>query len=136
MLPKITAPAYCLKSDSNKSVETSQTFDRYIRRKSCLSLRMTDLGLQLAGHSVALMVAILEKRQGKVAVLLRVYPMKNRVHLPPNLELVVLESCDTLPDRNLLVKKNYKLSEIAIFYTSPVTKSSILLLTGLSIALP
>ncbi|HEY9805207.1 MAG TPA: DUF1822 family protein, partial [Candidatus Obscuribacterales bacterium] len=34
--------------------------------------RMTDLGIQLAGHAIALMVAILPKPEQKVAVLLRV----------------------------------------------------------------
>ncbi len=53
--------------------------------------RAIDLGMQLEGHSVALLVAILEKAGGNVAVLLRVYPMKNQVYLPSNLELVVLD---------------------------------------------
>jgi Protein of unknown function (DUF1822) len=53
--------------------------------------RVTDFGMLIAGHAVALMVAIVEKAQGKVAILLRVYPMRNQVYLPPNLELVVLD---------------------------------------------
>jgi hypothetical protein len=48
--------------------------------------RISDLGLYLGGASVALMVAILPKPDQSVAVLLRVYPMR-QVHLPKNLTL-------------------------------------------------
>ncbi|MBF2022520.1 MAG: DUF1822 family protein [Hydrococcus sp. C42_A2020_068] len=54
--------------------------------------RIIDLGMQLGGHRVALMVALLEKPDQKVAVLLRVYPMGNRDTLPPLLQLSVYES--------------------------------------------
>lgn len=52
--------------------------------------RIMDLGMQLAGNSVALMVAILPKPNRNVAVLLRVYPMGNQSYLPPGLELAGL----------------------------------------------
>ena len=53
--------------------------------------RVIDLGMQLAGHAVALMVAILPKADQKIAVLLRVSPMGNQSHLPPGLQLVGLD---------------------------------------------
>ena len=53
--------------------------------------RVIDLGMQLAGHAVALMVAILPKPDQKIAVLLRVYPMGNQSYLPPGLQLVGLD---------------------------------------------
>lgn len=52
--------------------------------------RVMDLGIQLAGHAVALMVAILRKPDGTIAVLLRVYPMGNQRYLPPGLQLAGL----------------------------------------------
>jgi Protein of unknown function (DUF1822) len=51
--------------------------------------RMLDLGLQLHGEAVALMVAILPKPNQQLAVLLRVYPTRDR-HLPPELALAGL----------------------------------------------
>lgn len=53
--------------------------------------RGIDLGMQLAGHPLALLVGILEKSDGKVAVLLQVHPMKQQMYLPPNLQLLVLD---------------------------------------------
>ncbi|MFN6156808.1 DUF1822 family protein [Anabaena sp. AL09] len=49
--------------------------------------RIMDLGMQLAGHPVALMVAILPKLDKTFAVLLRVYPMGNQIYLPADLLL-------------------------------------------------
>ncbi|MEP0871225.1 DUF1822 family protein [Trichocoleus desertorum AS-A10] len=54
--------------------------------------RITDLGIHLAGHAIALMVAILPKPEQKVAVLLRVYPMVGQAYLPPELQLVGLDA--------------------------------------------
>jgi hypothetical protein len=53
--------------------------------------RVKDWGMQLGGHAVALMVAILEKPDGNVAVLLRVYPMDNKNYLPESLQMLVLD---------------------------------------------
>ncbi len=54
--------------------------------------RIIDLGMRLGGHPIALMVAILQKPDQKVAVLLRVYPMGNQDTLPSGLKLTVSES--------------------------------------------
>ncbi len=52
--------------------------------------RVTDLGMRLGRHAVALMVAVLRKTNGHLAVLLRLYPMDNRT-LPMGLTLTVLD---------------------------------------------
>ncbi|MBD2626475.1 DUF1822 family protein [Trichormus variabilis] len=52
--------------------------------------RIMDLGMQLAGNPVALMVAILPKLDKSFAVLLRVYPMGNQTYLPTDLLLAGL----------------------------------------------
>lgn len=49
--------------------------------------RVMDLGMQFAGHAVALMVAILSKPEERVAVLLRLYPMGSERYLPAGLQL-------------------------------------------------
>lgn len=49
--------------------------------------RIMDLGMQLSGNPVALMVAILPKLDKTFAVLLRVYPMGNQTYLPADLLL-------------------------------------------------
>jgi hypothetical protein len=53
--------------------------------------RIADLGMQIADRAVALMVAILPKAEGKVAILLRVYPMRSQTYLPSGLQLAVLD---------------------------------------------
>ena len=53
--------------------------------------RVADLGFHLAGYAVALMVAVLPKRDRSVAILLRVYPLASQSHLPLGLQLMVLD---------------------------------------------
>jgi Protein of unknown function (DUF1822) len=53
--------------------------------------RVADLGMQLAGHAIALMVAIVPKGDAEMAVLLRVYPMGKSRSLPPGLKLRLLD---------------------------------------------
>lgn len=53
--------------------------------------RATDLGMQLAGHAVALMVAVLPKPDRSVTILLRVYPVNSQLRLPPGLQLIGLD---------------------------------------------
>jgi hypothetical protein len=53
--------------------------------------RVADLGMQLGGHAIALMVAIVPKGDTEMAVLLRVYPMGGLSHLPPGLKLRLLD---------------------------------------------
>jgi Protein of unknown function (DUF1822) len=54
--------------------------------------RQIDLGMQLAGHPVALVVYLMSGDDDKVVVLLRVRPTGSDVYLPPNLQLIVLSS--------------------------------------------
>ena len=53
--------------------------------------RVADLGMQLAGHAVALMVAVLPKPDRSMAILLRVYSMGSQLYLPPGLQLLGLD---------------------------------------------
>ena len=58
--------------------------------------RVADLGLQLANCAIALMVAVLPKRDRSMAILLRVYPMGSQPNLPPGLQLMVLDEADNI----------------------------------------
>jgi len=53
--------------------------------------RLMDLGMELGGHEIALMVAILRKSDQKMAILVRVCPISSKTHLPPGLRLIVLD---------------------------------------------
>lgn len=54
--------------------------------------KIIDLGMQLMGYPLALMVAVLpHKNPQKVSILLRVYPMSDRISLPENLSLIGLD---------------------------------------------
>lgn len=52
--------------------------------------RVIDLGMQLAGQSVALAVALIRKADQHVGILLRVYSTDNSPYLPEGLKLVLL----------------------------------------------
>lgn len=70
--------------------------------------KVADLGMQIGGYAVALMVALLPKADGKVAILLRVYPLRGQTYLPPGLQLVVLdEDGDTFLDTDARDTDNY-----------------------------
>jgi hypothetical protein len=52
--------------------------------------RIKDLGMQISGHSLSLMVAILPKLKQKFAVLVRLYSLSDAC-LPPDLKLTVID---------------------------------------------
>ena len=70
--------------------------------------RIADLGMQIGDRAIALMVAILPKAEGKVAILLRVYPMGSQTYLPSGLQLAVLdEDGDTFLETEARDVDNY-----------------------------
>jgi hypothetical protein len=54
-------------------------------------VKAIDLGMEIAGKTVALAVAFLPKTDGDVSVLLQVYPTRNDDRLPPDLKLILLD---------------------------------------------
>jgi hypothetical protein len=52
--------------------------------------RLIDLGMEVAGHPVALIIKIRRESSEEVGVFLRVCPTGGQTYLPPNLELIVL----------------------------------------------
>ncbi|MDF5710224.1 MAG: DUF1822 family protein [Nostoc sp. S4] len=57
----------------------------------CPVISAKDLGIYLIGHLLGLMVGILPKSDGKMLILLRVYPQGQLSHLPLGLKLIVLD---------------------------------------------
>lgn len=53
--------------------------------------KLIDLGLQLAGHSVALIVELRQESQQKTGILLQVHPTGTQTYLPPLLRLTVID---------------------------------------------
>lgn len=53
-------------------------------------VKLIDLGMHIAGKAVALAVALLQKSDGDISVLLQVYPTGNDDYLPPDLKLILL----------------------------------------------
>jgi len=54
-------------------------------------VRLIDLGMEIAGKAVALAVALLQKVEGDVSVLLQVYPTANDDYLPADLKLILID---------------------------------------------
>jgi Protein of unknown function (DUF1822) len=67
--------------------------------------RVLDLGLALGGHGIALVVGVLPKAEGEVAVLLRVAPLQ-QVYLPQGLTLAGL-----YPDGNAFARVQARASD-------------------------
>jgi Protein of unknown function (DUF1822) len=69
--------------------------------------RGVDLGMYLAGAAIALVVSVLPKPNGAMAILLRVYPTQ-QTHLPPGLQLAGLyESGVSFLDATARAHDNY-----------------------------
>jgi hypothetical protein len=58
--------------------------------------KLIDLGLQLAGHPVALIVELTPESEQRRNILLQVHPAGNQLYLPPSLELTVLDDSGSI----------------------------------------
>ncbi len=59
-------------------------------------VKLIDLGVQLGGKSLALMVALSLEAEDKTAIIVQVHPTGNEKYVPPNLKLLLLESGNVL----------------------------------------
>lgn len=55
--------------------------------------KLVDLGMQLQGQAIALVVAIMPQSEGRLGVFVQVQP-KHQPKLPPNLKLIILSEAD------------------------------------------
>lgn len=58
--------------------------------------KLIDLGMQLAGHSIALIVEIKPQEVDLTHICLQVYPTANQTYLPPHLKLSVFDDTGSL----------------------------------------
>jgi Protein of unknown function (DUF1822) len=80
-----------------------------------------DLGVQLMGHPIALMIAVLRKVDGRIAVLLRGYTMGGQTKLPPDLRLITLdENGDPIPRLEAVSRSEPLDDYIALYFTADV----------------
>ncbi|WP_026735040.1 DUF1822 family protein [Fischerella sp. PCC 9605] len=89
--------------------------------------RVMDLGVQMMGHPIALMVAVLRKLNGEVAVLLRAYPMcdslrdsfVSRTKLPPGLQLTGLyENGTPIPGLEAVARSEPQDDYISLYFSA------------------
>lgn len=81
--------------------------------------RVMDLGVQLMGHPIALMIAVLRKIDGRIAVLLRAYPMESQTKLPPDLQLIALdENGEQIPGLSAVSRREPLDDYIALYFTA------------------
>lgn len=73
------------KADRDDKTDFNLAGDRARRAK------LIDLGMQLAGHSVALVVELRPESPQKTGILLQLHPTGNQLYLPPLLQLIVLD---------------------------------------------
>jgi len=71
------------------AVESLRKIDPENPATSVKRMKLIDLGMEIAGKTVALAVAFLQKIDGDVSVLLQVYPTGNDDYLPPDLKLIL-----------------------------------------------
>ena len=60
--------------------------DPHVRRA-----KLIDLGMQLAGNSIALVVELRPESERKTSILLQVHPTGSQIFLPPLLQMIVLD---------------------------------------------
>lgn len=76
-------------NDSNKT--DSEYLDPHVRRA-----KLIDLGMQLAGNSIALVVELRPESERKTSILLQVHPTGSQIFLPPLLQMIVLDETEAV----------------------------------------
>lgn len=70
-------------------------------------VKLIDLGMQVAGRTIALAVAILKKSNQQFGVLLRVYPTHDELYVPVKLKLILLDNGEILHEVIARIADNY-----------------------------
>jgi hypothetical protein len=78
--------AFSFRSVDSTVLSDSELLDVGIRRA-----KLIDLGIQVAGHPVALIIELTPETERKRSILLQVHPADNQLYLPPSLQLTVLD---------------------------------------------
>lgn len=81
--------------------------------------RVMDLGIQLMGYPVALMVAVLPKPDHRIGVLLRAYPTGSQNKLPPGLQLLgVNENGASIPELEAVARNEPQDDYISLYFSA------------------
>ncbi|MBR8839923.1 MAG: DUF1822 family protein [Stigonema ocellatum SAG 48.90 = DSM 106950] len=62
----------------------------------CQKAKLVDLGMQLGGHSIALIMAVMPKSDNEIGILLQVQSSEVQKNLPPGLKLRLLSESDEI----------------------------------------
>lgn len=73
------------------AVESLRKLDPRNPAAGVCQVKLIDLGMQVSGQPVALAVALVQKTNRQVGVLLQVYPTENELYLPAHLKLVLMD---------------------------------------------
>lgn len=73
-------------ADTAEATDASTLPEAGVRRA-----KLIDLGIQLGGHPVALIVELIPESEQKTNILLQVHPTGSQTYLPPLLQLIVLD---------------------------------------------
>ena len=76
---------------SFRRTERSRETDANSLEASVKRAKLIDLGMLLAGHSVALIVELRSESNQKTGIRLQVHPTGSQIYLPPQLQLIVLD---------------------------------------------
>ena len=83
--------AFSFRRNENFKETSSQHHEASVRRA-----KLIDLGLQLAGHSVALIVELRQASPQKTDILIQVHPTGSQTYLQPLLQLIVLDESEEI----------------------------------------
>ncbi|MBW4636721.1 MAG: DUF1822 family protein [Gloeocapsa sp. UFS-A4-WI-NPMV-4B04] len=83
--------AFSFRRNDNSQETSSQHHEASVRRA-----KLIDLGLQLAGHSVALIVELRQVSPQKTDILIQVHPTGSQTYLQPLLQLIVLDESEEI----------------------------------------
>jgi hypothetical protein len=73
-----------------RSPDTSVPTDLAVPEAGVRRAKLIDLGMQLDGHPVAIIVELRLESEQKTNILLQVHPAGSHIYLPPGLQLIVL----------------------------------------------
>ncbi|NER51547.1 MAG: DUF1822 family protein [Symploca sp. SIO1A3] len=73
------------------AVESLWQIDPHNPAAGTRRVKLIDWGMQVGGNAIALSVALIQKVNGQVGILLRIYPTGDAAYLPPELKLLLLD---------------------------------------------
>jgi Protein of unknown function (DUF1822) len=79
----------------NLALECRSSYSQELTQKG---VKLIDLGMQISGKSVVLLLAISAEAEGKTGIIAQVHPTGNDGYLPLNLKLSLLESGNVLQE--------------------------------------